>query len=224
MKAIDFTLRSLKGDRKMRFEARELICAGFTGRDQESVRKHVKELSDMGIKPPETIPAHYAVPENLITTQTDIAVQGTMTSGEVESVVLFDGEDAFVTVGSDHTDREMEKSDILRSKGVCPKIVARDIWPYEEVAQHWDSLEIKSSIYTGNEESTYQQGALAELMPPYDVLEKIGAGRSGLVLYCGTLPVRNGRLVYADRFGMEIRDPVLNRAIRHQYSVTVSDR
>ena len=222
MKTVQFVIRSREGSGELKFAMKHVICAGFTGRDQASVQEHVRELARMGVKPPASIPAAYSVPDSLVTSEDSITVDGKMTSGEVECVVLYEGNRAYVTVGSDHTDREMEKRDILKSKEACPKILAAEVWPYEDVSDHWDRIELKSTVTDGGRESIYQEGTLGDLMKPEDILARVGGKSEGLVLYCGTMPVRGGQLKFAGRFRMEMRDPVLNRAISHEYEIILS--
>jgi biotin operon repressor len=34
----------------------ELVIAGWTGRDETALKKHIKELEEIGVKPPKTTP------------------------------------------------------------------------------------------------------------------------------------------------------------------------
>lgn len=221
MKTVQFVVSSRKGSGELKFVVKHVICAGFTGRDQESVQEHVRELAKMGVKPPATIPAAYVVPDSLVTSEKSIKVSGKETSGEVECVLLYAGDSTYVTVGSDHTDREMERKDILKSKEACPKILAAEVWPYEEVREHWDRIELKSTVTAGGKESIYQEGKIGDLMRPEDILARVGGKREGLMLYCGTMPVLGGVLKFAEKFRMEMHDPVLKRTISHEYNIVL---
>jgi len=35
----------------------QLVIAGWTGRDEAALRKHIRELEDIGVKPPRTTPS-----------------------------------------------------------------------------------------------------------------------------------------------------------------------
>ena len=84
---------------------RQLIIAGWTGRNQEAVEKHIRELEAIGVRRPKSTPIFYRVSASLLTTDDMIDVLGENSSGEVECVLhAIDGE-IFVGVGSDHTDR-----------------------------------------------------------------------------------------------------------------------
>ena len=37
----------------------QLVIAGWTGRDEAALRKHIKELAEIGVKPPRTTPIFY---------------------------------------------------------------------------------------------------------------------------------------------------------------------
>lgn len=50
-----------------------------------------------------------------------------------EFVLFIDREDIFVEVGSDHTDRELERHSIIKSKQICQNVVLKNVWKYKEV-------------------------------------------------------------------------------------------
>ncbi|HZS68122.1 MAG TPA: DUF2848 family protein [Burkholderiales bacterium] len=66
----------------------QLIIAGWTGRDEAALRKHIRELEKLGVKPPKTTPIFYRVAADLLTHSGAIQVSGPDTSGEVEFVLL----------------------------------------------------------------------------------------------------------------------------------------
>src|SRR6478752_6414465 len=45
----------------MTFPVNELVIAGWTGRDEAALRKHIRELEEIGVKPPKTTPIFYRV-------------------------------------------------------------------------------------------------------------------------------------------------------------------
>ncbi len=120
-------LWDVANNRPLRFEARQLILAGYTGRDQESVRRHIEELAQQGVPVPKRVPELYTVnPMSLQVGGTIWANDGT-SSGEVEYVLLIGKDDLFVTVGSDHTDRGLEALSVEKSKQIYPKIIGREV-------------------------------------------------------------------------------------------------
>ena len=87
---------------------------------------------------------------------------GDETCGEVEYVLLIENPDTiYVGVGSDHTDRHLEGTDIPRAKQIFPNIISRRIWPLAEVMDHWDDLAIEARVVKKGKEILYQQGLLA---------------------------------------------------------------
>ena len=71
---------------------RGILEAGFTGKNREGAMRHVEELKAHGVAAPDRIPAYYAVPREMATTDDEIEVLGDTTSGEVEVVFLFKGD------------------------------------------------------------------------------------------------------------------------------------
>jgi len=94
---------------RLDFPVHRIICAGYSGRSRETVQEHVKELVALGMPAPETTPIFFQVSTYLATTGTGITVQDRLTSGEVEFVLLFGGGETYVTCGSDHTHRALER-------------------------------------------------------------------------------------------------------------------
>jgi hypothetical protein len=216
---MEFQIQSRKGDpRPLIVRHPAVTMAGYTGRNRELVLAHIEELARHGIPAPASVPAYYRVPWQLLShSEEPVEVGGPETSGEVEPVLLITESGSFVTVGSDHTDRAAERASIELSKRLAPKIIARQVWPLEEVKDHWDDLALRSWV---NDSTLYQQGTagrilalgefpLAQLRPP---------GRD-LVLFLGTLPLLTGGFVMGGRFKGEIADPILGRSIELSYAV-----
>ena len=195
---------------------------GYAGRDRETVWKHVEELAEIGVPAPSQVPTLYALGNNLVTTAGTVQVQHDKTSGEVEYVLLIADDDVYVTVGSDHTDRDLEATSVERSKQSYPNILAPDVWRYDEVIDHWEKLVLRCWVTKDGERQIYQEGTLAELLLPDFWLktleELLGTKPRNVVIMSGTIPAKPG-LVYADSYDMEIHDPVLDRTIKHSYNV-----
>jgi len=85
---------------------KELVIAGWTGRDVAALEKHIRELEAIGVKRPKTTPIFYRVAASLLTNDDTIEALGDQSSGEVECVVYSVDDGLFVGVGSDHTDRK----------------------------------------------------------------------------------------------------------------------
>lgn len=203
---------------------KRLYCVGYAGRNQAKVKEHIDELAKIGVPPPARTPTVYPVSAYLLTDRSQITVQGKETSGEVEFVVFVQSGNMFVTVGSDHTDRELEKGDIEKSKQMCEKPVANLAWDFEEVQDHWDSLILRAWFTDGRDKNLYQQGQVTALLPVPDLVNVIkretDSPLDGAVVYSGTIPTRGG-FICAKTWDLELEDPVLKRSISHHYEVTV---
>lgn len=198
----------------MSFHVKELVIAGWTGRDEAALRKHIKELEEIGVKPPKTTPIFYRVAANLFCHAEEIQVSGPDTSGEVEFVLIRD-DDLRVAVGSDHTDRKAETIGVSLSKQLCAKPVSRDSWRYEEVKPHWERLVLRSWA----DGELYQEGPVSAMRSPEDLMSRYPL-KPRWAMFGGTLAAKGG-IRPAVRFTMELEDPVLGRKLRHEYRITV---
>jgi hypothetical protein len=200
----------------MTYRVSELVIAGWTGRDQAALQKHVRELEELGVKPPKTTPIFYRVAASLFTTAGEIEVSGPDTSGEVEFVLLKTETDLRITVGSDHTDRKAETIGVSLSKQLCAKPVSAQSWRYDEVKPHWERLVLRSWA----DGELYQEGPVTAMRAPEDLLQRFGGLRSGWAMFCGTLAAKGG-IRPAAKFAMELEDPVLGRKLTHEYTIKV---
>jgi len=147
-------------------------------------------------------------------------VLGSQSSGEAEFVLLETGGRLWVGTGSDHTDREVEAYGVSVSKQMCDKPVAETFWPFDEVATHWDRLVLRSFATMGGKRALYQEGTVAGMRHPEDLIARYANGRlnEGTLMFCGTLSVHGG-VRPAGRFEFELEDPVLKRKIAHHYDI-----
>jgi hypothetical protein len=206
------------------FEVSAVWNGGWSSRDLEAVRHHAAELAHMGVPAPTRVPIYFPLTPSVLVTAERIEVLGAETSGEIEYALLFapNGE-VYVTVASDHSDRAAERHGIQLSKQLCPDVLAPEVWPYAEVAPHWDSLVLRCWVTRGGSRQLYQEAPLAELLSADDwlrTLDQEHLRQPGLVFLSGTPPTIGG-LVYGDSFEIELQDPVLERTLRHRYAVEV---
>jgi hypothetical protein len=200
----------------MIFPVSELVIAGWTGRDETALRKHIKELEEIGVKPPKTTPIFYRVSASLFCHADEIQVSGPDTSGEVEFVLIMTKDDLKVAVGSDHTDRKAETIGVSLSKQLCAKPVSVDSWSYQEVRPHWEKLMLRS----WSNGVLYQEGPVTAMRSPEDLMARYGKLPAGHAMFCGTLAAIGG-IRPGSVFRMELSDPVLGRKLRHEYSINV---
>jgi hypothetical protein len=199
----------------MTYRVSELVIAGWTGRDEAALKKHIRELEEIGVKPPKTTPIFYRVAASLFTTAGEIEVSGPDTSGEVEFVLIKEDSQLRVTVGSDHTDRKAETIGVSLSKQLCAKPVSAQSWRYDEVKPHWERLVLRSWA----DGALYQEGPVTAMRSPEDLMGKYPL-KPGFAMFCGTLAAKGG-IRPAAKFVMELEDPVLGRKLRHEYAVKV---
>ncbi len=225
---IGLTLEQKGTSRPLSFVYTRMVNAGYVGRDQNEVRRHIEELAEKGIPGPETTPTLYPVICRTLTTDSEIEVYSHETSGEVEYVLLVANEkEIYVGLGSDHTDRHLEETDIPRSKQICPNLISRRVWPLGEVVDHWDELILRSQVVKDGEKIRYQEGALALILSPAGLMDfvrsKIDGPLKEIVIFSGTLGMVTGEFVFGEAFMAELVDERLSRRLDLAYAVRSID-
>lgn len=203
----------------------ELVVAGYTGRDVTAVQHHIDELAAIGVAPPPKVPMVYRYPLGLLTTRPEVTVGSPDTSGEAEPVLIRQAGAWYLGVGSDHTDRGLERESVERSKAVCPKPVSGQVIALSgdpcqgDLDAAWDAIELHS--WAGDE--PYQSAGLAAMRLPSDllptVLTELPAG-ADLAVFCGTVPLLTGDFRYATDWKIELRTG--EATIRSEYSLKPS--
>jgi hypothetical protein len=200
---------------------KELVIAGWTGRDVDALEAHIRELVAIGVRRPNRTPIFYRASAALLTTADLIEVVGEHSSGEVEVVVFALDDGAWVGVGSDHTDRKLETISVSLSKQVCAKPVGPFLWRLDDVIAHWDRLLLRSTVTIAGQSRVYQEGPVATMRSPAELI-RLYSGKSvlapGTAMFCGTLAI-SGTVAASAAFAMELEDPVLGRKLSHQYSI-----
>lgn len=225
---IQLTLEQNGSRQTLNFNYSRMVNAGYVGRDQQEVRRHIEELAQKGIPGPTSTPTLYPVVGKTLTSDEQIEVYGRETSGEVEYVLLVASDrEIYVGLGSDHTDRQLEETDIPRAKQICPNIISREVWSLADVEAHWDEIVMRSRVTRNGEEVDYQGGRLELLLNPQGLLDFVRSQMpgplDGTVIFSGTLGSLTGDFVYGERFAAELRDPVLERRLTMDYEVRPLD-
>ena len=221
---IDLVLETRDGRVPLRFTVERMVNAGYTGRNQGEVRKHIEELAKKGIPGPPTTPTLYPVIRRALVLDPVIEVYGRETCGEIEYVLLVERDDRiFVGVGSDHTDRKLEAWDIPRAKQICPNVIGATVWPLDEVSDHWDELILRCRQVVAGTEILYQEGPLSQLMAPKELLAfvraKAGSRLNGTVIFSGTLASLTGGFLYGSALSAELVDRRLDRRLHLAYEI-----
>lgn len=219
---LPFILQTAAGASPVELPIGDLVIAGWTGRDEQALEKHIRELEDLGVARPKSTPIFYRVASSLLTTRDEIEVAGADSSGEVEFVLYGTGQGLLVGLGSDHTDRKAETVGITLAKQMCAKPVSETLWRYDDVADHWDKLILRSWLIDGGRRIPYQEGAVTTMRAPDDLIRRYAGGDKvlpqGTAMFCGTLAVK-GEIRGGPEFELELDDPVLGRTITHRYRV-----
>lgn len=199
----------------------DLVIAGWTGRDPAAIQHHIDELAAIGVPAPSTTPLYYRVSAALLTGDARIEAVGDASSGEVEPMIVQAGDRRWLGLGSDHTDRALETYSVAMSKQVCAKPCATELWPWDDVADRLEEIQLESWIEEGGQWVLYQQGTLAAIRPLADLLagsrlEDLAA-QGAAAMMCGTFGAKGG-VRAAGRFRMRMTDPALGRQISHEYA------
>lgn len=209
-------------DQRVEFTATKIINTGYSGRNQEEIKKHIDELKSLGIPAPDKIPLYLPKPAALISTAGQIEVVDRDNTGEVEFVLLVKGEEILVGVGSDHSDRKLAAVSIPKSKQIYPNMISRAVWRLSDVEGHWDDIILRSRINGPGGQQVYQEGRLSSLLRPRDLLSGVtplvGGRLDGLVIYSGTLATR-GEITFSSRFDAEMVDEARGQSICCGYSI-----
>jgi len=204
---------------------RRMINAGYTGRDQESVRRHIEELKKEGVPAPDSTPAAYEVISKLLYFDDEIEVVGDKTSGEAEYVLLCGGGEVYVAAGSDHTDRELESVSIIKSKQVCPNLMSNRVWNLKDVRKDWDEILLQSWVENDRgERLLYQHAPLSAILAPEELMEfvknKLDDGNlEGVVIFSGTVAILPEKINFGNYFEVELSNPRTGRRLTCAYHV-----
>lgn len=215
-----FRLNDERGLREIDFTPRELVIAGWTGRDLVALERHIAELQAIGVKRPAKMPCFYRLSPDRLTTDTTMKVVGMQTSGEAEFVLVALDDGLYVGAGSDHTDRKVEAYNITVSKQICQKVMAPELWRYDEVAPHWDELVLRAYSTRGGRRRLYQEDNVRAIKSPEDLMRRYSDGSlpPGTVMFGGTVGVHDD-MEYGERFEFELVDERRGRRLAHAYVV-----
>lgn len=221
---LPFTLKKGPHRPTVLLEVRKMFNAGYVGRNQEEVRRHIHELAKRGVPGPSSTPTLYPIVLRALTQSSRIEVYGEETSGEAEFVLLVENPDrVYVAVGSDHTARDLEVFDIAMSKTICPNVISAEAWPLEDALPGWDEIELRSWVTKDGKRTLYQETTLRSILPPADVLDlaraKAKESLDHVVIYSGTIPLLKGEFVFGERFEVELDHPRLEDRLLLGYDV-----
>lgn len=225
MSLINFRLHRGGQVSELAVEYSDLIVIGYAGRNIAKTMEHIKELEEeLGVPAPKKIPTIFQCSNMLLTQEEEIHFIGNDSCGEVEYIIVVQGDRLYIGLGSDHTDRKLESLSVPKAKQVCPKPISRDLWDYQDLADHWDQIKLVSYQTVDGEEVPYQRGGVIDILPPETILSELktrfGSDISHSIIYSGTVPVLNG-FKYGSRFRCEMIDEKLDRKLELCYNIKV---
>lgn len=209
-------------DTRIETDIVNVVVAGWAGRDRDAIEHHIEELAAIGVPRPSAVPLYYRIADNQLTQAAAVQAVGEESSGEVETFVFTVDGVMYVSIASDHTDRKLESHSVALSKQLCIKPLADEAWRFDDVADYWDELVIRSYIEEQGRPVLYQEGTLASLQSPLDLIAGYTGGARtlppGTGMTCGTVGALGG-IRPAAAFTMELHDPRRNRSLQHAYRV-----
>ena len=222
MSCMNFTVHNKEGESPLNLEFERVFAIGYAGRNMEKTMEHIRELErELGVPAPKKIPTIFQCGNYVLTQERDLAFVGEKSCGEVEYVIVIRQGKIYIGVGSDHTDRELEAASVPKAKQICAKPICGELWDYEEMKDHWDSIRLRSWQTVDGAEVLYQDGTLADILPVEVILkeleERVG-GIDNCVIFSGTVPVCDG-FKYGTNFRSEMEDEALGRKLASDYNV-----
>lgn len=202
---------------RVELEPEVFVIAGYTGRDRASVQKHIDELAREGIAPPPEVPMWYEMPLAILTQAAQIRVPGAQTCGEVEPILIGNGDTLYLGIGSDHTARDVEREDIATSKRLCPKPLGRNVFRIATLDASFDAVALASTM----DGEAYQRGTFAQIAALATLLAEFRRRHpaSRFVLSCGTVPLLTHGFRFGRKFSARIDGGPLATALSLDYSV-----
>lgn len=224
MSSMNFTLHKNGYEQQLTISFDRLFAIGYAGRDTDKTMEHIRELEEqLGVPAPQKIPTIFQMSNQLLSQDHELFFVGENTCGEVEYIIITNGTKIYIGIGSDHTDRKLESTSVPKSKQVAVKPIGHDIWDYEDIKDHWDSIELRSYQTLKGKEVPYQAGTLADILPVEFLLDELrtrAGDVSHSVIFSGTVPVLDG-FKYGENFRCEMVDAALDRKLKFDYDVKI---
>lgn len=176
--------------------------------DASSAVAHQEEVADVGVRIAFDIPAPriYPMAVSSVTTDDTVGVHSAATSGEAEIVLVVHDGELYVGVGSDHTDRELERASIIWSKQYSPSVLGRRVWRWSDIEARWPTLVLESTV----DGEPYQSSLASVFLPPPKILEvlaeRVTSLPSSYLVYCGTYTSIDRKIRFGTTWTATLRD------------------
>lgn len=209
MTTFELTVEEAGGrNQRLSFTPERVYNLGSATVEASSAVAHQKEVADVGVQIAFDIPAPrvYPMSPSSVTTDTMIGAHHDRTSGEAEIVLLVDDDELFVGIGSDHTDRELERLSIIWSKQYSPSVLGRRVWRWRDLERHWDDLVVESAV----DGAPYQSSKASVFLRPSTILERLSERvvqlPSSYMVYCGTYTSIENTIRFGRRWSATLRN------------------
>ncbi|WP_156757138.1 DUF2848 family protein [Actinokineospora pegani] len=209
------------GDRPLSAAPTRLYNLGSATVDSAAAEAHQREVADVGVRIAFDVPAPriYPMAVNSVTTDDVVGVHSGRTSGEAEVVLLVSDGELYIGVGSDHTDRELERLSIIWSKQYSPSVLGKRVWRWADVEPRWDRLVLESTV----DGELYQRGPASVFLSPPEILKVLGERVSELppsyLVFCGTYTSIDNRIRHGGQWTAALHDPETGARLELSYRV-----
>ena len=148
-----------------------------------------------------------------LTTSPEIQVLGDNTIAQAAILLIAAGAGMLIGIASNHKYIDQEDPQLFS------KPISRQVWRFQNVADHWKFLSIQSSCETGE---IFQNGNLAEFAPIDDIITLIASNQSslekGTAILCVGLPLlKSGRP--SSSYNLKLSDQEKDQVLELNYQV-----
>ena len=148
-----------------------------------------------------------------LTTSPEIQVLGDDTIAQAAILLIAAGAGMLIGIASNHKYIDQEDPQLFS------KPISRQVWRFQNVADHWKFLSIQSSCETGE---IFQNGNLAEFAPIDDIITLIASNESslekGTAVLCVGLPLlKSGRP--SSSYNLKLFDQEKDQMLELDYQV-----
>jgi hypothetical protein len=189
--------------------------------DASAAVAHQEEVADVGVRIAFDVPAPriYPMAVSSITTDATVGVHSGATSGEAELVIVVQGGEVYLGVGSDHTDRELERQSIIWSKQYSPSVLGHRVWRWADVEASWEDLVLESTV----DGVLYQRSPASVFLDPAKILavlaERVTSLPADYLVYCGTYTSIDRQIRFGTTWTATLRDPATGERLELAYDV-----
>ncbi len=123
---------------KVAVDIKDLVIAGWTGRDVTALNHHIEELKAIGVQPPSRVPIYYRAAAQMLTQADRIQVLGDRQFGRGRAGA---GRRRRPSLGDGRRRPYRPQGRELRHRRVQADVRQADRpyrWRFEEVEPHWD--------------------------------------------------------------------------------------